>query len=128
MNQRYTVLVGAAMGLSAVVIGAFGAHAFKALLVASGRLAVYELAVQYQFYHALAMLMAGALMTQYNTAWLRYSAISFMSGIILFSGSLYVLSFTGLGVFGAVTPMGGLLFILGWGLVLGGVYRSAPKK
>ena len=68
MNQRITLLCGAALGLSAVAIGAFGAHALKATLTATGRLETYELAVQYQFYHALAMLLVGSLMTQYGAA------------------------------------------------------------
>lgn len=128
MNQRHTLLAGAVLGLSAVIIGAFGAHALKSLLVASGRTETYELAVQYQFYHALAMLLAGSLMTRYNTVLLRYSAICFISGVVLFSGSLYVLCFTGLGGLGAVTPVGGLLFMMGWGFVFAGVYKSEPKQ
>lgn len=124
MNQRITLLCGAALGLSAVAIGAFGAHALKAILVASGRLETYELAVQYQFYHALAMLLVGALMTQYSVGTLRYAALAFFAGTLLFSGSLYILSFTGIGVLGAVTPVGGVLFILGWGLVFAGVYKQ----
>jgi len=128
MNQRYTLLCGATLGLFAVVIGAFGAHAWKPVLIASGRLGTYELAVEYQFYHALAMLLIGSLMNQYTTVWLRRSAICFLTGTFLFSGSLYVLSFSGLGVLGAVTPLGGLLFILGWGLAFVGVYKQGLKK
>ncbi len=124
MNQRITLLCGAVLGLSAVAIGAFGAHALKATLAATGRLETYELAVQYQFYHALAMLLVGSLMTQYGASQLRYAALSFFAGTLLFSGSLYVLSFTGLGVLGAVTPFGGVLFIVGWGLMFAGIYKK----
>ena len=123
MNQRYTLLCGAALGLSAVAIGGFGAHALTEALVASGRLETYELAVQYQFYHALAMLFVGSIMTQYAVGLLRYAALAFLVGTLLFSGSLYVLSFTGLGVLGAITPLGGVLFLLGWGLVFAGIYK-----
>lgn len=120
MNQRNTILCAAALGCIAVVIGAFGAHAFKAALTASGRLETYELAVRYQFYHALAMLITGALMNQFASKALYYAALFFFLGTIFFSGSLYVLCITGLGVLGAITPIGGVLFILGWaGLFLG---------
>lgn len=124
MNQRYTLLCGSALGLSAVAIGAFGAHALKATLTATGRLETYELAVQYQFYHALAMLLVGSLMPHYGTAPLRYASLSFFAGTLLFSGSLYVLSFTGLGVLGAITPLGGVLFMVGWGLMFAGIYKK----
>lgn len=124
MNQRYTLLCGSALGLSAVAIGAFGAHALKATLVASGRMETYELAVRYQFYHAFAMVLVGSIMTQYATGLLRYAAWSFFAGTIIFSGSLYMLSFTGLGPLGALTPVGGVLFILGWGLVFASVYKK----
>ena len=124
MNQRITLLCGAALGLSAVAIGAFGAHVLKATLTATGRLETYELAVQYQFYHALAMILVGSLMTQYGAAQLRYAALSFFAGTLLFSGSLYVLSFTGLGVLGAITPIGGVLFIVGWCLMFVGIYKK----
>lgn len=124
MNQRYTLLCGAALGLSAVAIGAFGAHALKASLVASGRLETYKLAVEYQFYHALAMLLVGALMTQYTGASLRYAALAFFAGTLLFSGSLYMLSFAGLGILGAITPIGGVLFLLGWSLLFVSVYKQ----
>jgi len=124
MNQRNTILWSAAMGGMAVTIGAFGAHAFKSALTAMGRLETYELAVQYQFYHALAMLAVGMLIDKFPSKYLRYAAYSFLLGIFFFSGSLYVLCFTGLGLLGAITPIGGVLFILGWGFLFGGVYKK----
>lgn len=105
MNQRNTILWAAAMGCTAVGIGAFGAHAFKPALTAMGRLDTYELAVRYQFYHALAMLGVGVLMTQLPLRFLKLSAAFFLGGIFFFSGSLYVLCFTGLTFLGAVTPL-----------------------
>lgn len=124
MNQRKTILWSAAVGGIAVMVGAFGAHAFKPALTAMGRLETYELAVRYQFYHALAMLAVGMLMDKFPSNYLRYAAYSFLLGIFFFSGSLYVLCFTGLGMLGAITPIGGLLFILGWGFLFGGVYKK----
>jgi uncharacterized membrane protein YgdD (TMEM256/DUF423 family) len=124
MNQRYTLLWGSALGLLAVAIGAFGAHALKDILTANARLETYELAVRYQFYHALALLLLGCIMNQYSSKLLRYAGLSFVVGTLLFSGSLYVLSFTGIGKLGAITPLGGVCFILGWGLLFVGVYKK----
>ena len=112
------------MGLFAVAIGAFGAHALKTTLVATGRVETFELAVRYQFYHALAMLLVGSIMNQFTAALLKYASLSFLAGIFLFSGSLYVLSLTGLGILGAVTPLGGVFFILGWGLLFLAFYKK----
>jgi len=111
------------MGFLAVAIGAFGAHALKPLLTATGRLDTYELAVRYQFYHALAMLAVGILMNQFGSKALYYAGLFFFLGILLFSGSLYVLCFTGLGVLGAITPLGGLLFLLGWACLFAGAAK-----
>jgi uncharacterized membrane protein YgdD (TMEM256/DUF423 family) len=106
------------------MLGAFAAHALKEMLVATGRIDTYELAVKYQFYHSLALLLVGLLMGQFGSKFLRYSALSFSIGILFFSGSLYVLSLTGKTILGAVTPIGGLFFILGWTLLVLGVYKK----
>jgi uncharacterized membrane protein YgdD (TMEM256/DUF423 family) len=124
MNQRNTILSGAIFGCAAVMLGAFGAHALKEILAATARIDTYELAVRYQFYHALALVLVGLLMGQFSSRLLRYSGLSFFLGIVLFSGSLYVLSFTGQTILGAVTPFGGLLFILGWIFLMLGVYKK----
>ena len=124
MNQRNTLLSAAVMGCLAVIVGAFGAHALKPTLTATGRLDTYELAVRYQFYHALAMLAVGLLMGQFSSKKLYYAGLFFFLGIFLFSGSLFVLCFTGIGVLGAVTPLGGVLFILGWVFLFLGVYKK----
>jgi uncharacterized membrane protein YgdD (TMEM256/DUF423 family) len=124
MNQRTTLLSGALMGCLAVAIGAFGAHALKPMLIASNRLDTYELAVRYQFYHTLALIGTGILMNYYAAARLRYSALCFLLGILFFSGSLYILCFTGLGILGAVTPVGGVLFIAGWLFLFSAIYKK----
>ena len=124
MNQRNSILSGAVFGCAAVVLGAFGAHALKEILATTGRIDTYELAVRYQFYHALALMLVGLLMGQFGSKLLRYSGLSFFLGIVVFSGSLYVLSFTGQTILGAVTPFGGLFFILGWVLLIVGVYKK----
>lgn len=124
MKKETTVLWGAVMGGVAVAIGAFGAHALKPFLAAAGRQDTFELAVRYQFYHALALLVTGLAMHQMESKKLQYSSLCFLFGILFFSGSLYTLCFTGLGVLGAVTPLGGVFFISGWVLLAIGVYKK----
>jgi uncharacterized membrane protein YgdD (TMEM256/DUF423 family) len=115
---------GAIMGGLAVALGAFGAHAFKAFLIESGRSDTFELAVRYQFYHALALLAAGLVMGPGASKWIRYSSASFLLGILVFSGSLYALCLTGFKGLGAITPIGGMFFIAGWILFALGVTKK----
>lgn len=124
MQKQTALLLGAVSGGLAVAIGAFGAHAFKPFLIETGREATFELAVRYQFYHALALLATGLLISETSHKALLYSGLCFVLGIIFFSGSLYVLSFTGIKMLGAVTPIGGVFFILGWVLLGIGVYKK----
>lgn len=110
--------------LLAVALGAFGAHALKGTLVAHGRQETYELAVRYQFFHALALMVCGILMKLNYGNGLRAASICFVAGIIIFSGSLYVLSLTGITILGTITPIGGIGFLAGWILMLIAVYKS----
>jgi uncharacterized membrane protein YgdD (TMEM256/DUF423 family) len=97
-----------------VILGAFGAHALKARLTAE-LLAVYQTAVQYHFWHALALLGVGLAMPQLSgTAWLQTAGWLFVAGLLLFSGSLYAIAFGAPRSIGLVTPVGGLCLILGW--------------
>jgi len=99
----------------AVTFGAFGAHALKSRLDEHA-LGVFQTAVQYHFYHSLALLAVGVIaLSQPQTALLRSSGYLFLVGIVVFSGSLYLLSMSGLRWLGAITPLGGLAFIAGWG-------------
>jgi len=101
-------------GMLAVMFGAFGAHALKGRLD-DYALGVFQTAVQYHFYHSIALLAVGILaLSQPQTALLKSSGWLFLLGILVFSGSLYLLSITGVRWLGAVTPLGGLAFIAGW--------------
>ncbi len=101
-------------GMLAVAFGAFGAHALRDRLD-DYALGVFETAVQYHFYHSLALLAVGVIaLQQPQAALLRSSGWLFLLGIVVFSGSLYLLSMTGMRWLGAVTPLGGLSFIAGW--------------
>lgn len=124
MNQKIAIITGAVAGMLAVALGAFGAHALKPMLLEGGRIDTFELAVRYQFYHALALLFTGIAQSHYLSVYLRLSAIGFTSGILLFSGSLYALCFTGHTWIALITPVGGVLFISGWLLLLMGVLKS----
>jgi uncharacterized membrane protein YgdD (TMEM256/DUF423 family) len=111
--------IAVVIGAVTVALGAFGAHALKEKLTAEA-MVVFETGVRYQFYHVFALLAAGIIYKEYPNKWINYSGKLFITGIILFSGSLYVLSFLkagGINNFnwiGAITPLGGLAFILGW--------------
>ena len=111
---QLTLTLAAFSGLLCVSLGAFGAHALRNRFD-DYAMGIFETAVQYQFYHSLALLAVGLLMMQIpGSALLRSSALLFVAGICVFSGSLYLLSFTGLRWLGAITPLGGLAFIGGW--------------
>lgn len=113
MTQRY-LLPGALCGLLSVILGAFGAHALKDQL-SERYLEVWTTATDYQFYHSLALVLVAVLAIHFkDSRKLRWSARLFLAGIILFSGSLYMLAFTGIGWLGVITPVGGVSFMLGW--------------
>jgi uncharacterized membrane protein YgdD (TMEM256/DUF423 family) len=111
-------------GMLAVGLGAFGAHALKAKLETNGYLSTYQTAVQYHFYHTLALVLIGFLMIKTPSTWLNYAGYSMMIGMILFSGSLYTLSISGIKWMGAITPIGGLFFIAGWFFLLMAVIKT----
>lgn len=116
MNPKVILLIGTVLAGLSVAIGAFGAHGLKDLLIASGRTETFETAVKYQFYHALGLLILGILAIQKPHVWFDYSAWSLFGGTLIFSGSLYILCLTGIKWLGAITPIGGVLMIAGWGM------------
>lgn len=104
---------GAFFMFAAVALGAFGAHALKGRLSPESA-AVYETAVRYQIYHALALFVVAWILQTVPQRWAIWAGYSFVTGIFLFSGSLYALTFTNISKLGAITPFGGLLFLAGW--------------
>lgn len=115
--------LGATFGGLAVVLGAFGAHALRSTL-GSDDLATFEIGVRYQMYHALALLAVAWAMTRWEAGALAVAGWAFVAGILVFSGSLYVLVLTGQRWLGAVTPLGGVAFIVGWALLAWTALRS----
>lgn len=115
MTTKSMLQVGAISGALAVIFGAFGAHALEPLLTETGRLDTYQTAVSYHFYHSLALLLVGILyQNNPQMARLKLSAWFFLVGILVFSGSLYLLCLSQLTWLGAITPLGGVGFIAGW--------------
>jgi uncharacterized membrane protein YgdD (TMEM256/DUF423 family) len=129
MHKTFLILGSIAAGLG-VVLGAFGAHKLKQL-VGPETVGTFQTGVQYQMYHAFALLLVGILYERFPHTLLNWSGVLFAGGILLFSGSLYLLAAlkaadkVGLGGVGIITPIGGLLFIAGWLLVLMAVLKSS---
>ena len=114
MSARVAILVGSAAMFVAVALGAFGAHALKTRLTPD-MAAVWQTAVQYHAWHALAVLVAGVLLLQWpGQRAVEVAGWLFVAGIVLFSGSLYAMALTGVRGLGAVTPFGGVAFLAGW--------------
>ncbi|MFO1316481.1 MAG: DUF423 domain-containing protein [Burkholderiales bacterium] len=117
MSARLALVLGAVAMFVAVAAGAFGAHALKGRL-SPEMAAVWQTAVQYQAWHALALLGAGALRLHWpDRRGIGLACALFAAGIVLFSGSLYVLALTGVRGLGAVTPFGGVAFLAGWAVL-----------
>ena len=115
MTARLILQLAALFGGLGVAIGAFGAHALRPMLEQAGRFDTFETAVRYQFYHALALLGIGVLwMVRPELTRLGTAGILWAAGLVIFSGSLYALCFTGITKLGAVAPIGGLLLLGGW--------------
>ena len=117
------IVLGSCLMALAVAIGAFGAHGLK-LKVSNEDLLIFETGVRYQIYHSIALIILGWII--YTTPSLKLSIIGYLftSGILLFSGSLYILVLTNFRWFGAITPIGGLCFIFGWILFAIKVFKS----
>ena len=123
-NARSILITGAVLAFFGVALGAFGAHALKAQL-APDMLAVYQTGVQYHLAHALGVVLIGILVQLLPpTKWLPAAGWTMMAGVVIFSGSLYALSVTGMRMLGAVTPLGGLALLAAWLLVAIGVGKA----
>jgi uncharacterized membrane protein YgdD (TMEM256/DUF423 family) len=113
MKNQTILISGAVFMALGVLLGAFGAHALKNIL-SPEMLAVYKTGVEYQFYHAIGLLLIGLIGFHIKSKYLQWSGPFIAVGIILFSGSLYVLALSGIKAIGAITPVGGLSFVAGW--------------
>ena len=121
--QRIFFCLGAGFALLAVAIGAFAAHSLKTKL-SEEMLAIFEIGARYQMYHALGLIAVAWAFSQWNSQLVLAAGWLFVAGIAIFSGSLYALSLTGIRQLGAITPIGGLAFIIGWFLLVLAALRS----
>jgi uncharacterized membrane protein YgdD (TMEM256/DUF423 family) len=121
---RFFLIIAAVSGFFAVVIGAFATHGLKKVLTPE-MIEVVKTGVQYQMYHALALLLIGLWISHKPaTPGLKAGALAFILGILLFSGSLYALALGAPRWFGPITPLGGFCFLIGWLCLLGAAWRS----
>lgn len=112
---RFALVSGAILMFLAVLLGAFGAHALEPVLLQNNRLEVFDTANRYHFYHALGLLLVGTIgQQQKELPWLKIVVLTMALGVIVFSGSLYLLALLNLGWLGAVAPLGGSLLLAGW--------------
>ena len=111
--DRTFLLIGALAGFTAVTLGAFAAHGLRGRL-SPDMMAVFETGVRYHMYHALAIIATALIMGRFGGRLAIVAGWSFTAGIVLFSGSLYLLAFTGISGLGAITPIGGVAFLVGW--------------
>lgn len=114
MNQKYLFALGAISGFISVAAGAFGAHGLRSKISAE-MLAVFETGARYQMFHALALLAAAWAAAHFHPGFSKAAGYFFALGSVFFSGSLYILALSGVKAWGAVTPLGGLLLLAGWG-------------
>lgn len=126
MTAKLSLLLCALGGFFSVIFGAFGAHLLKTKLT-SHSMEIFSTAVHYQFFHALALGVVGVLMLHTPSSLARLSAWSFVVGIFIFSGSLYTLALTGQRMWGAITPFGGVSFLIGW-LTLALAIKELPLR
>jgi uncharacterized membrane protein YgdD (TMEM256/DUF423 family) len=121
--SRTFAALGAGFAFAAVALGAFGAHALRAR-VEPDLLATFEVGVRYHMYHALALFACAWAQERWGAPVFGYGGWLFVAGIVVFSGSLYLLTLTGQRWWGALTPLGGLAFLAGWGCMAWGVITA----
>lgn len=124
MNNLFLAIASILAGL-AVIGGAFASHSLKSILT-DYALSIWETGIKYQMYHSIGLFLIAILMKgeKMSSVWLNTAAFAFMVGIVLFSGSLYALSLSGIKWLGAITPLGGVAFIFGWGCLAFFAFKS----
>ena len=121
---RIFLLVSSFLGFFSVALGAFGAHALKSRFD-DYQMSVYHTGIQYQFFHSFALALVGLLILKFGELGAyKLSGIAFVIGIALFSGSLYLIAFTKIKTWGAVTPFGGLSLLLGWSALAWAIFQQ----
>jgi len=124
MKEKYILLIAAFSGALVVGLGAIGSHALESTLIANNRMETYETAIRYHSFHTVVLFCLGILQSLLFSRKLLAGAYIMILGMILFSGSLYLLSLSDIVFFAYITPMGGILLIISWLFVLAGIYRG----
>lgn len=113
MNPKFWIVCGSLLGFLGVAAGAFGAHGLEGRLPTAS-LQTYEVAVRYQLYHALALILVGLLATHQPSTAAQVAGWAFLAGIVIFSGCLYSWVFSGIKLWAMIVPVGGVAFLVGW--------------
>ena len=122
--SKLFILIGISISALSVIIGAFGAHGLEAFLAKNQRTETFETAVKYQFYHALGLILIGVLFHLFPQSSIKIAAYLMLIGVIIFSGSLYILCLTNVSKWGAVTPFGGVFLIAAWVFLFIGIIKA----
>ncbi len=122
--MKIQLIIASFLGFFGVALGAFGAHALKSILESVGKIEQFETANKYHWYHTFAVFLCAWFFYQTQNNTFSVSAWLFLVGIFVFSGSLYAYSITGLKQFAMITPVGGLFFLIAWGLMVYGIIYS----
>lgn len=124
LSMQTLIILAGLLGAFGVGLGAFGAHALEATLEANGRTDTFQTGTLYHLVHVLAILGAAWVGTQYGGSMAQWAGYAFVAGIVFFSGSLYVLSIFDIPIMGAVAPIGGTAFIIGWLLLVAAAWQG----
>ena len=126
-NARVFLVLGAINSMLAIILGAFGSHILEMTLT-DKMLSTFQLGVNYQLYHSLALILTGLTLQKIRDSLIFISGWLFFIGIFMFSGSLYLISLTGITAVGVITPIGGILWILAWALFAIAVLKNGRGK
>jgi len=123
-TSRTFIIIGSIAGFLSVALGAFGAHGLKQLL-SSELMAIYQTAVSYQIYHSLALILIALIFQHQQNKYIKAAGWIMLAGMLVFSGSLYLLTLTDTRWLGAITPIGGTLLLISWLLLGLGVFKKS---
>ncbi len=117
MSCKYSIMIGTILGMTSVIMGAFGAHYLESVLD-SYAINIFETGARFQMYHSLLLILIGLVQHSWHSRLLILATIFISVGILIFSGSLYIIALSGISIIGAITPVGGVSLIIGWALLV----------
>ncbi len=117
MSCKYSIMIGTILGMTSVIMGAFGAHYLESVLD-SYAINIFDTGARFQMYHSLLLILIGLVQHSWHSRLLIFATIFISVGILIFSGSLYIIALSGISIIGAITPVGGVSLIIGWALLV----------